>query len=75
MENCCHLKLTECSLFAGDVDDSVFIVQSGCLNVMINNADGSTLSLRHARRGESVTSLLSFIDVLAVSKWNLFIVL
>lgn len=54
-------------LFKGDVDDSVFIVQSGLLNVQINNADGSTLSLKHVKRGESVTSLLSFIDVLAVS--------
>lgn len=45
----------------------MFIVQSGLLNVQINNADGSTLSLKHVRRGESVTSLLSFIDVLAVS--------
>lgn len=50
----------------GDIDDSVFIVQSGRLNVLINNSDGTTLSLKHVRRGESVTSLLSFIDVLAV---------
>lgn len=55
------------SIFLGDVDDSVFIVQSGLLNVLINNADGSTLFLKHVRQGESVTSLLSFIDVLAVS--------
>lgn len=48
----------------GDVDDSVFIVQSGMLNVMINNADGTTLSLKMVKKGESVTSLLSFIDVL-----------
>lgn len=55
------------SLAEGDIDDSVFIVQSGMLNVLINNNDGSTLSLKHVKRGESVTSLLSFIDVLAVS--------
>lgn len=54
-----------CFYFSGDVDDSVFIVQSGLLNVLINNADGTTLSLKHVKRGESVTSLLSFIDVLA----------
>ncbi|XP_037047391.1 neuropathy target esterase sws isoform X4 [Bradysia coprophila] len=48
----------------GDIDDSVFIVQSGLLNVLINNADGSTLSLKLVKKGESVTSLLSFIDVL-----------
>lgn len=55
--------------FVGDIDDSVFIVQSGKLNVMINNNDGTTLSLKHVKSGESVTSLLSFIDVLAVSKF------
>lgn len=48
----------------GDIDDSVFIVQSGQLNVLVNNADGSQLSLKHVKKGESVTSLLSFIDVL-----------
>lgn len=48
----------------GDIDDSVFIVQSGMLNVLINNADGTTLSLKMVKKGESVTSLLSFIDVM-----------
>lgn len=47
----------------GDVDESVFIVQSGLINVLINNADGTTMSLKTIRKGESVTSLLSFIDV------------
>lgn len=54
------------SLVTGDIDDSVFIMQSGELNVLINNADGTTVSLKHVKRGESVTSLLSFIDVLVV---------
>lgn len=57
-------------LFAGDIDDSVFIVQSGKLNVLINNSDGTSLSLKHVKSGESVTSLLSFIDVLAVSLYS-----
>ncbi|KAL9872689.1 neuropathy target esterase sws isoform X1 [Glossina fuscipes] len=48
-----------------DADDSVFIVQSGLVNVSISNADGSTLSLKTVRKGESVTSLLSFVDVLS----------
>ncbi|KAM7350594.1 patatin like phospholipase domain containing sws isoform 3-T3 [Cochliomyia hominivorax] len=48
-----------------DADDSVFIVQSGQINVFISNADGSTLSLKTVRKGESVTSLLSFVDVLS----------
>lgn len=50
-----------------DNDDSVFIVQSGLVSVLINNADGTTMSLKIVRKGESVTSLLSFIDVLVVS--------
>lgn len=59
-----NLKTNDLLFKIGDVDDSVFIVQSGMLNVMINNADGSTLSLKQVKKGESVTSLLSFIDVL-----------
>ncbi|KAH8367783.1 hypothetical protein KR084_002771 [Drosophila pseudotakahashii] len=67
---CKHTQLLE--LMAGDYlfkitdpDDSVYIVQSGMINVYISNADGSTLSLKTVRKGESVTSLLSFIDVLS----------
>ncbi|XP_037919482.1 neuropathy target esterase sws isoform X1 [Hermetia illucens] len=48
-----------------DPDDSLFIVQSGVINVFISNADGSTLSLKTVKKGETVTSLLSFIDVLS----------
>ena len=47
----------------GDVDESVFIVQSGQINVLVNNPDGSTMVLKTIKKGESVTSLLSFIDV------------
>ncbi|XP_022223777.2 LOW QUALITY PROTEIN: neuropathy target esterase sws [Drosophila obscura] len=67
---CKHTHLLE--LMAGDYlfkitdpDDSVYIVQSGMINVYIMNADGSTLSLKTVRKGESVTSLLSFVDVLS----------
>ncbi|XP_034489776.1 neuropathy target esterase sws isoform X2 [Drosophila innubila] len=67
---CKHTQLLQ--LMAGDYlfkitdpDDSVYIVQSGLINVYICNADGSTLSLKTVRKGESVTSLLSFIDVLS----------
>lgn len=42
------------------------------LNVLINNNDGTSLSLKHVKSGESVTSLLSFIDVLAVSFFLLY---
>ncbi|XP_032594957.1 neuropathy target esterase sws isoform X2 [Drosophila grimshawi] len=67
---CKHTQILQ--LMAGDYlfkitdpDDSVYIVQSGMINVYICNADGSTLSLKTVRKGESVTSLLSFIDVLS----------
>jgi lysophospholipid hydrolase len=48
----------------GDSDDSVFIVQSGQITVFLNNPDGSSIPLKTVKKGESVTSLLSFIDVL-----------
>lgn len=51
----------------GDVDESVFIVQSGQINVLVNNPDGSTMVLKTIKKGESVTSLLSFIDCWAGS--------
>jgi lysophospholipid hydrolase len=48
----------------GDPDDSVFIVQSGQITVFLNNPDGTSIPLKTVKQGESVTSLLSFIDVL-----------
>ncbi|KAF5299333.1 hypothetical protein FQA39_LY02506 [Lamprigera yunnana] len=48
----------------GDPDENVFVVQSGKVNVYITAADGSMLSLKIVKTGESVTSLLSFTDVL-----------
>lgn len=51
----------------GDADENVYVVQSGKINVFISNADGSILSLKIVKTGESVTSLLSFTDVLTVS--------
>ncbi|KAK9737814.1 Cyclic nucleotide-binding domain [Popillia japonica] len=50
-----------------DNDDTVYIVQSGKVNVFITGSDGSTLTLKIVKPGESVTSLLSFIDVLVGS--------
>ena len=38
------------------------------MNVFITGADGSTISLKCVKTGESVMSLLSFTDVLTVSK-------
>ncbi|XP_061383046.1 neuropathy target esterase sws isoform X3 [Danaus plexippus] len=48
----------------GDTDENVYVVQNGRVNVYITNPDGSSLSLKIVRAGESVTSLLSFTDVL-----------
>ena len=60
-----NLEAGDCLFKITDADDSVYIVQSGQINVFISNADGSTLSLKTVKKGESVTSLLSFIDVLS----------
>lgn len=57
--------------FPGDPDENVYIVQSGRLNVFITTKDGTSLSLKIVKPGESVTSLLSFTDVLTVSHLSL----
>lgn len=51
----------------GDPDENVFIVQQGLVNVYITGSDGSQISLKLVKPGESVTSLLSFTDVLTGS--------
>lgn len=51
----------------GDPDENVFIVQQGLVNVYITGSDGSQISLKLVKTGESVTSLLSFTDVLTGS--------
>ncbi|KAF0298701.1 Neuropathy target esterase sws [Amphibalanus amphitrite] len=48
----------------GDSDENVFVVQSGLLDVFITEADGSASTLKYVGAGDSVTSLLSFCDVL-----------
>ncbi|XP_043254302.1 neuropathy target esterase sws isoform X2 [Colletes gigas] len=53
------------SLFKiGDPDENLFIVQQGLVNVYITGPDGAQISLKLVKTGESVTSLLSFTDVL-----------
>lgn len=59
-----NLKAGDHLMKVGDPDDSVFIVQSGQINVFLNHADGSLISLKIVKKGETVTSLLSFIDVI-----------
>ncbi|CAL7947846.1 unnamed protein product [Xylocopa violacea] len=48
----------------GDPDENLFIVQQGLVNVYITGPDNSQISLKLVKTGESVTSLLSFTDVL-----------
>lgn len=52
----------------GDPDENVFIVQSGLISVNITSIDGSIIPLKLVKTGDCVTSLLSFTDVLTVSK-------
>jgi len=52
----------------GDPDENVFIVQSGLISVNITSTDGSVIPLKLVKTGDCVTSLLSFTDVLTVSK-------
>ncbi|KAJ8914982.1 hypothetical protein NQ315_002506, partial [Exocentrus adspersus] len=65
---CKHTEIINVSAGAylfriGDPDENVYIVQSGKLNVFITGPEG-TNTLKIVKPGESVTSLLSFTDVL-----------
>jgi lysophospholipid hydrolase len=46
----------------------VYVIQNGKVNVFITGSDGTAISLKCVKTGESVTSLLSFTDVLTVSE-------
>jgi len=59
----------------GDLDENVFIVQSGLVSVNITSIDGSIIPLKLVKTGDSVTSLLSFTDVLTVRKYYMYIIL
>ncbi|XP_022900031.2 neuropathy target esterase sws isoform X1 [Onthophagus taurus] len=48
----------------GDVDDNVYVIQSGKVNVYIMGADNAMLNLKICRPGDTIASLLSFIEVL-----------
>ena len=49
----------------GDPDESIFIVQSGLVNVYATDIEGTSTSLKHVHPGDSIMSLLSFLDHLA----------
>ncbi|XP_046669459.1 neuropathy target esterase sws isoform X2 [Homalodisca vitripennis] len=48
----------------GDPDENVYVIQNGKVNVFITGTDGEQISLKVVKTGDSVTSLLSFTDVL-----------
>ncbi|XKL67411.1 hypothetical protein PGB90_002902 [Kerria lacca] len=66
---CKHIEIMNISagsyLFKiGDPDENVFIIQCGKINVFVTNQEGIVLSLKIVKTGDSLTSLLSFADVL-----------
>ena len=69
LELCKHMETKNVAagkhLFrVGDLDDSIFVVQSGKLNVFVREIDGSDHLVKQVKQGDHVHSLLSVIDVL-----------
>ncbi|BFZ05565.1 hypothetical protein BsWGS_08604 [Bradybaena similaris] len=48
----------------GDPDDSIYVVQSGLLDVFITDTDGTEHLVKQVATGENIHSLLSILDVL-----------
>ncbi|XP_064123033.1 neuropathy target esterase sws-like isoform X3 [Macrobrachium nipponense] len=60
-----HLYKGQPLFSVGQNDENIFIVQTGCICVYVNEPDGcTTLGLKEVLPGESIISLLSFCDVL-----------
>ncbi|XP_047555663.1 patatin-like phospholipase domain-containing protein 7 isoform X2 [Lutra lutra] len=48
----------------GEPDTSIYVVQDGCLEVCIQDADGAEVAVKEVLAGDSVHSLLSILDVI-----------
>ncbi|ODN06433.1 Neuropathy target esterase sws, partial [Orchesella cincta] len=60
----CHISAGQYLFRVGDADENFYVVQSGRLNVFITECDGTTITLKLVKEGDSIASLLSFTDVL-----------
>ncbi|XP_048732326.2 patatin-like phospholipase domain-containing protein 7 isoform X2 [Ostrea edulis] len=58
------LKCGEYLFRIGDLDDSIYVVQEGHINVSICEPDGSNYLVKVVHAGDSIHSLLSVLDVL-----------
>ena len=69
LELCKHLEFINVikgqMLFTiGTPDDSIYVVQTGQIQVFITESDGTELVLKNVSTGESIVSMLSVMDVL-----------
>uniref|UniRef100_A0A4W2BS68 lysophospholipase n=1 Tax=Bos indicus x Bos taurus TaxID=30522 RepID=A0A4W2BS68_BOBOX len=51
----------------GELDNSIYVVQDGRLEVRVQDSDGTEVTVKEVLAGDSVHSLLSILDVITVS--------
>eukprot|EP00095_Tigriopus_kingsejongensis_P004400 maker-scaffold93_size381549-snap-gene-2.23 protein:Tk04400 transcript:maker-scaffold93_size381549-snap-gene-2.23-mRNA-1 annotation:"neuropathy target esterase sws isoform x4" len=59
-----HIPAGQYLFRVGDPDIFIYVVQSGRMNVYIVDSENRTTSIKYVTTGETVSSLLSFIEVL-----------